>query len=64
MITEDHQSDANALLPGRSTEAGATRRTVFAKLRWSGLSGCRHAADGANCHLYAGRWLGGWAGEL
>jgi carboxymethylenebutenolidase len=29
MITEDHQSDANALLPGRSTEAGATRRTAL-----------------------------------
>ena len=29
MITEDHQSDANALLPSRSTEAGATRRTAL-----------------------------------
>ena len=28
MLREDLQSEFNALLPGRSTEAGATRREV------------------------------------
>ena len=29
MLTEDLHSDAHALLPGRSTDAGATRRTAL-----------------------------------
>ena len=29
MLNRDHQLDAEALLPGRSTEAGATRRTAL-----------------------------------
>ena len=29
MLREDLQSEFNALLPGRSTEAGATRRTAL-----------------------------------
>ena len=29
MLNRDHQLDTEALLPGRSTEAGATRRTAL-----------------------------------
>ena len=29
MLNADARSDVNALLPGRSTEAGATRRTAL-----------------------------------
>ena len=29
MLHDDARSDVNALLPGRSTEAGATRRTAL-----------------------------------